>query len=398
MWRCFGVAVVGAAMQVWAPGAGAQASPASPVAVHEHEQRAQQFLAANKPELAIPEFRAVLAADPGNLDAQANLGVLLYFREDYAGAVPLLRQAVGQRPQLSKIRMLLGLSEKALGQTVEARTDLEAAVPQLAEPGVRVQAGLALVEIDVAAQDLDKAAEVVTLMRQVAPTDPRVLYTAYRIHTDEAGEAMLALSLAAPDSAQMHQAMSHELAKARDLPATVANLRKAAEIDPQLPGVHYELAEALAASDDPKSRGEAEAEYRRALKQNPQDARSASALGEIATARGDLDGAAVEYRQALTIEPHLSEAAIGLAHVLSEKGDAAGAVPLLEQVTAADPSNALAHFRLSAVDRKLGRPADAKRELAAYQHYKDLHETMRAIYKQMRQESPERDATQAEGK
>ena len=70
----------------------------------DHEQRAHQFLTEKKPELAIPEFRAVLAADPGNLDAQANLGVLLYFRGDYAGAAPLLKQAVAQKPDLSKIR------------------------------------------------------------------------------------------------------------------------------------------------------------------------------------------------------------------------------------------------------------------------------------------------------
>ena len=97
----------------------------------------------------------------------------------------------------------------------------------MAEPGIRVQAGLALIEIYAASQELDKAAGTVSLLQQVAPTDTRVLYTAYRIYSDLAGEAMLDLSLVAPESGQMHQAMAHELYRARDLEGTIANLRKA---------------------------------------------------------------------------------------------------------------------------------------------------------------------------
>lgn len=370
----------------------AQRPPGPP---QDHGQRAHQFLAEKKPDLAIPEFRAVLAADPGNLDAQANLGVLLFFRSDFAGAAPLLKQAVARNPELSKIRALLGLAEKSLGQTAEARKDLEAAVPQLTEPPVRIQAGLALVEIDVAAQDLEHAAATVALLRQVSPTDPRVLYTAYRIATDQASEAMLSLSIAAPDSAQMHQAMAHELERARDLPATIANLRKAAELDPALPGINYELAEALRASDDFKLRAEAEAQYKLALDRNPRDARSAAQLGDLAAARSELPAAATRYRQALAINPKLPEAAIGLAYVDTQNGDFASAAPMLEQVIAADPTNALAHYRLSVVYRKLNRPDDAKRELAAYQRYKEIRERMRTIYKQMRQEAPDDDAAAA---
>ena len=210
-----------------------------------HERKAQEYVNQKQPKLAIPEFKAVLAADPNNLNALANLGVLLYFEQDYAEAAPYLKQAVAKRPDLSKIRALLGLAEKSLGKTAEARADLEASVPQLAEPAIRVQAGLALIEIYAATQELDKAAAVVTLLKQVAPTDPHVLYTAYRIYSALAGEAMLDLSVVAPESGQMHQAMAHELYRARDPEGTIANLRKAVAADPNLPGIHFELAEAL---------------------------------------------------------------------------------------------------------------------------------------------------------
>ena len=354
-----------------------------------HEQKAQEYLNQKQPKLAIPEFKAVLAADPNNLNAMANLGVLLYFEQNYTEATPYLKRAVAKEPNLAKIRALLGLAEKSLGQISEARADLEVAVPQLAEPGIRVDAGLALIEIYAASQQLDKAAATVSLLQQVAPTDTRVLYTAYRIYSDLAGEAMLDLSLVAPESGQMHQAMAHELYRARDLGGTIANLRKAVAADPNLPGIHYELAEALHNSPDPKVRDQAEQEYKLAVIANGHEVKALSRLGDIAVDRNDLEGAMKFYQQALAVAPNETDASIGLAHVYTEKGQPEAALPLLQGVINVDPTNILAHYRLSSAYRELKRPEDAKRELETYQRYKEIKEKMRAIYKEMRQESPQ---------
>ncbi len=352
--------------------------------VQLHEQRAHQLLNEKKPELAIKEFAAVLEVDPQNLDAQANLGVLLYFQKNYAAAEPHLRDAVEQKADLVKIRALLGMCERRLGKTDAARTDLQAVVDQLQEPNIRLEAGLELIEIYTASQELEKAASVIGLLRQGAPTDPRILYAAYRIYTDLAGEAMLDLSVAAPESGQMYQVMAHELVRERDTAGAIADYRKALAADPNLPGIHYELAEALHASPDLKLRAEAEEQYKLAVAANGSDEKAIIRLGDIAADKGDLDGAAAHYKKALALAPNDADATIGLAHVYTEKGETASAAPLLEQVIAADPTNVLAHYRLSAVYRKLNRPDDAKRELQAYQKYKDMKEKMRQIYKDLR--------------
>jgi tetratricopeptide (TPR) repeat protein len=354
-----------------------------------HEQRAHQLLSEKKPELAAKEFAAVLATDPHNLDAQANLGVLLYFQKDYAGAEPHLRDALQQKPDLTKIRALLGMCERHLGKNDAARADLEAVVGQLSEANVRLEVGLELIEVYAASQELEKAAGVVALLRQGAPTDPQVLYAAYRIYTDLAGEAMLGLSVAAPDSGQMHQAMAHELVRQRDLNGAIANFRKALAANPNLPGIHFELAEALHSSPDLKQRAEAEQEYKLAIAANSFDEKAVSRLGDLHVDQGDLDGAATYYKQALRLQPGDADATLGLARVYTEKNDPASALPLLEQVTTADPTNEMAHYRLSAVYRKLNRPADAKRELDAYQKYKDIKEKLRLIYKELRLETPQ---------
>jgi Tfp pilus assembly protein PilF len=349
--------------------------------VQLHEQKAHELLNQKQPELAAKEFAAIVALDPKNLDAQANLGVLLYFQNDYAGAEPHLRSAVEQQPDLTKIRTLLAMCERHLGKNDLARTEFETVISQLKEPKLRAEAGLELIELYTATGDLAKAAAVVATLRESAPTDPRILYAAYRIYTDLAGEALLDMSVAAPDSGQMHQAMAHELGRIGDRTGAIADYRAALAADPQLPGIHFELAEALHSSPETKLKEEAEQEYRAAVAQNALDEKAFSRLGDVVLEKGNPDEAEKYYKQALAIVPGDVDAHVGLAAVYIQKSDMASALPLLESAVKADPTNILAHYRLSTVYRSLHRPDDAKRELAEYKKYKDLKEKLRIIYK-----------------
>lgn len=357
--------------------------------VQAHEQRAHELLSQKNPVLAAKEFAAVVALDPNNIDAQANLGVLLFFQKDYAQAESHLRKAVEQQPELTKIRALLGMCERNLGENDLARTDLQAIVDQIKEPSVRLEAGLELIELYTAAQELPKAAAVVEVLRAGAPTDPRILYAAYRIYSDLSGEALLDLSVAAPNSGQMHQAMAHELNRIGNNSGVIADLRKAIAIDPSLPGIHFELAEALHASSDLKLRAEAEQEYKLAVAANSRDEKAITRLGDIAVEKDDFDGATAYYKRALALVPGDADATLGLAHVYIEKDESAAALSLLEPLIVADPTNVLAHYRLSTAYRKLKRPADAKREMDAYQKYKGIKEKLGTVYKDMRLENPQ---------
>jgi len=79
-----------------------------------HVQKAQEYLRAKKPELAIPELQAATTIDPDNVEIQGNLGVLLYFQGRLADAIPHLRAAVDKKPDLTKIQGLLGIAELTL--------------------------------------------------------------------------------------------------------------------------------------------------------------------------------------------------------------------------------------------------------------------------------------------
>jgi tetratricopeptide (TPR) repeat protein len=287
------------------------------------------------------------------------------------------------QPSLTKIQALLGMAEKRAGEMAPARTDLETSFAALTEPGLKVQIGMELVELYTASRELDKASATVNAMRQADPLNPAVLYTAYRIYSDLAGEAMLSLALAAPGSAQMHQVMAHEEARQGNTAAARVQFQKAAEIDPKLPGIHFELAELLSVSEDAKTRAEAEAEYKAAIAENPLDAKAQTRLGDLASRNGDTAQAIERYTTALHLQPENAEAEFGLAKTLIAMNQQAKALPVLERAVQLDPSNAAAHFRLSTIYREVGRTADSQHEVEEYKKYKTMKEKLEPIFKEM---------------
>jgi tetratricopeptide (TPR) repeat protein len=383
------IAFVGAMLLVSGGLCVAQAAGDQAQQIAAHERKAQEFLREKKPDLAIPELEATVALDPTNMEVRANLGVLLFFQGQYAEAIPQLKAAMQMKADLWKIRSLLGMAERRTGDDKDGRGDLEAAYPHLEEEKLQIEVGRELIESYASTDDLEEASQVVGGLLKLEPTNAALLYISYRIHSQMAVAAMLELGMVAPDSAQTHQAIAHEMQRDRDLKGTIANLRKALALDPTLPGIHFELAEALHASDDPQIRAEAEQQYRLAVETNPSDPKAAARLGDIEVEKGDPDAAATHYRKALQLQPGFGEAAIGLANVYSEKGDQAEAISLLEQVEVADPTNALAHFRLSTIYRKLNRPTDVTREVDLYRKCKDEREKLRKIYQDMRLVTPQ---------
>jgi tetratricopeptide (TPR) repeat protein len=259
-----------------------QSAPTRQQQIDSHKRQATEYLKENRPDLAAPEFKAIVALDPRNVDALGNLGVLLFFQGAYADAVPQFRAALKLQPTLWKIQALLGIAEKRTGNINTSRGDLEKAFPKLSEEKIRIETGTELIEIYSAAGDLDKAATTVSVLRELEPTDESLIDTAYRIYSDLAAGSLLSLSVVAPNSAHMHQAMAHELAKHGNTVEALENYRAALKIDPRLPGLHFEFAEMLNSQATPKSRQEAENEYKAALKLNPLDEQSECRLGDVA--------------------------------------------------------------------------------------------------------------------
>lgn len=361
----------------------AQNTPQAKDRVGTLEQEAQTYLQQQKPQLAVPILRQIIALDPDNLNARANLGVLLFFQGDYPSAIPQLRTALQMKSDLWKIQALLGIAEKRTGDLSHAQTDLEQAFPMLEDKNIQKEAGLELVELDSSAGQLVKALSVVQALEKASPRDPQLLFVTYEISSQALYQSLLNTMIIAPDSAEIHMMMAGELARRGDRANAIAQYRDVIRLNPNLPGAHYELAEQLRTSPDPALNAQAESEYRAALKVNQFDEKSWLRLGEIVASKGDYRTAEEDYRKALALQPADSDAETDLAITLISTKRTSEAIPLLEKAEKDDPTNLAAHYRLSQLYRREGRLQDAQRETELFMHYRGLKDKLAGIFKEM---------------
>ena len=365
-----------------------QSAPDRQQKIESHNHKAAEYLKQNRPDLAAPEFQAVIALDPSNVEAHGNLGAILYFKGDYAGAAPQLRATLKLKPGLWKTQALLGMAERRIGDADAGMRDLEQAFPKMPEKDkqIKIDTGMELVEAYSRAGDLDQATAILNTLRKIDPTNEAVLYAGYRIYSDLAAESLISLSLIDPNSARMHQAMAHELAKRGDTPGAIENYRAALKLDPTLPGLHFELADMLSTQSTDEGRQEAEKEYKAALELNPLDEQSECRLGDIALQKDDLNEAAQRFTRALQLQPRDPEASIGMAKVLMDREQPQKAEELLHHALQLDPTSALAHYRLSTIYRQAGRVEDAKKELEQYEKFTKMKDQLRLAYHDLHQQ------------
>ena len=110
--------------------------------------------------------------------------------------------------------------------------------------------------------------------------------------------------------------MAHELARQGQTKEAIENYKIALQLDPKLPGLHFELAELMNRSSDAGGPEEAEKEYKAALEVVPSDEKSECRLGDIAAQRGALEEAQQHYARALRLQPDDTDASVGFAKVI----------------------------------------------------------------------------------
>lgn len=367
------------AIPVFAAAAGQQPAGTSSQSAVDHLNLAKHYLSEQKTELAIAELKQVIALDPANVEARGNLGVLLYFRGDYAGAIPELRAAMKAQPGLWKIQALLGMAEDRMGDQQASRDDLETAFPHLADEKVQLDAGVVLVDLYSNGGDLDKAAGLVAKLLAARPANPSLLYLSYRIHSDLANRAILTMAIADPESAELHQAMARELAKQGKTDQAVTDYREAIRINPRLAEVHTELGDLFYHSLDQRVKSLAASEFHAALDVDPKDEKAELAIGVLAAQSGDLKTAYAYDSRALQLEPKDTDACTELAKVLIQMGRKDEARELFERAVQIDPSNYVAHFRLSTLYRQEGKKEEAKQQVELYLRYKQMRDKLENV-------------------
>jgi tetratricopeptide (TPR) repeat protein len=367
----------------------AQTGTSSAAAIHDHLRKAAEYLKTNDAGSAAREFDAVLALDPKNAEANANLGVMAFVQRDYQKASQYLGSALTVDPSLAKTRALLGICERRLGHP-SAQALLEKAFPALKDKNLQIQVGMELATIYYQQDNLDRTAAMMRSLVDLDSDNIEILYMAQRVYSDLADETLNKLAILAPGSARMQQVIAERLINEGDLAGAIGHYRKALAMNPRVPGVHYELAEAILESspNDPQTQAEAEKELGEAVKFDGDSARAECIFARIAMRRSDPDGAYAHYSRALALNPGAPEAQIGLGRLLTDREKPQEAAKYLRMAVQSDPLNGEAHYRLASVCRTLGLTDEAAKELRLFQEIKQTKEGLKELYRQMNKKPP----------
>lgn len=357
--------------------------------VRAHLSQGEAALRANRPATAEGEFRGALAIDPGNAEANSNLGVLEYARGDYRQACESFRKALTRQPSLIKAEALLGLCERTIGDPAAAR-HLENSFAKLQDVKLRTRVGMELVGIYYAGGETERAVALTQKLVALNPEDPDLLYAAQRLYNELADATLNKLAIVAPNSARMQQVMAERLINAGDLQSAIDHYKKALELDPHLPGIRYELAEAILETSrfDANTQAAATAQAEEAQRLEGDNANLECLLARIASLENDETSANQHYRRALTLDPRNTEAQVGLARMLIATSDFREAKKLLEMAVDSDPLNNTAHYRLAMVDKKLGLEAEAQKETRLSEEIKATRDNVDRLYLEMHKQSP----------
>lgn len=367
-----------------------RASAESPVQIHL--RTAAQCLKANDPACAEREFNAVLAIDPKNADACANLGVIAFFRHDYSKASEYLRKALAIKPSLEKTQALLAICRRRLGDP-SARTLLEKSFAQLKDKPLRLQVGMELASLYDQEGPPNATAAIMQALVDLDPDNVDVLFMAQHVYSELADNTLNKLAVLAPGSARMQQLIAQRLVNGGNLKRAIEHYRKALEISPGLPGVHFELAEAILESShsDPEAQREAQRELEVSVATEGDTAKTECEFARIALLQSQMDEAFARYQRAYALDPNEVQAQLGIARFLMKQQKSQEALKYLQMAVQSDPLNSEAHYRLAQAYKRVQMPDKAQQELTLLEEIKKTKHQVEALYRQMNVE-PKPDA------
>jgi VWFA-related protein len=353
---------------------------ASPAAAQDPSfERAAELQKAGELDKAAAEYRRFLEAHPTNVEASSNLGVVLMRLGRYEEAMAAYQAALATAPSNAAVRLNLGL---ALYKAARLEDALETFGRVLAAQPDNLQAKYLAADCQLR---LGRPAETVTLLESLEasrPDDPVLSYLLGMgyLATKQADKGQLLIDriLRHGDSAQARVMMGVAKRAAGDVNGAAEELKRAVELDPELPGVHGMYAQTLLGLGNPDlARREFEAE----LSRSPLDFDANLNIGVLLKTEQDYDAALRHLTRALGVRPGDIATRYQIAGIALARQETANATALLEGIVKEAPSFVEAHVALATAYYRQQRKADGDRE--------------RAIVERLNQESEAKERTRS---
>jgi tetratricopeptide (TPR) repeat protein len=310
-------------------------------------------------------WRAILSSHPGNPEPLAHLGLLEARQQHYKEAIPLYRKALAINPNVSGLRLNLGLALFKAGELRAAIPEFE--VVRKGAPAESPDYQRTTILIGLAYYGLGEYAKAAPFLKEAADRNPNNLELLLALEHSYLWSNQFKYVLDVfhqiltvnPDSAEADMVAGEALDEMKDNAGATEMFRAAVKADPKLPNAHFGLGYLLWTQ---KRYPEAASEFKAELANDPGHVQSMLYLADAYIQMNQASAAGPLLQSAIKADPSLALAHLDLGIVYSEAGQNERA---LSELTAAEkmmPNDVNVHWRLARLYRTMGKKLEAKEE------------------------------------
>ena len=338
--------------------------------IDRYSREAEEALANKNLQKAATALEKLAQLTPNVAEVHGNLGMVYYTEGQYSKAAVSFQQALKLDSKMTTAELMLGICLAELGRHKEAVPLLEPAYQHPPDPEIARLIGLELQRAYWGLREYAKANAVSDELLTRYPKDPEVLYYASRLHADQALRSMFQLIREAPESSWVRRARAEVFESQRDYALAIKEYQIILRMDPQLPGVNFQLGRVLLLSSESEAtRNEAMKAFEAELAIDPQNSDAWYEIGEIRRRRGQFEQAAKAFLQAVKYHAEFEEAQIALGRTLATLGKPEEALPHLLTAIRLNPTNEVSHFLLASVYKALGNLEHYREEMEQFHKY-----------------------------
>jgi tetratricopeptide (TPR) repeat protein len=311
---------------------------------------------------AIAAYRQYLKLEPKNVMALSNLGAALSRSGQYEEAIAEYQKALKLDARNLPIRLNLALAYYKTSEISEAAEQLESVIRE--QPANR-QAIFLLADCDLRLGENKKVIDLLTPLEKSSASDKALSYllgtALIRDNQTARGQQVVDRILRDGESAEAHLLLGTTKMNAQEFSEALVDLKKAVELNPQLPDVYSYYGLALLTTGDMAAAANA---FRKELETNPNDFVSNLQLGVIFKQDQRYEEARASFERALRVRPGDPGVRYQMATLDLTNGKLAAACSKLERLIKETPQFVEAHVSLATVYYRLKRKEDGDRERA----------------------------------
>ena len=311
---------------------------------------------------AIFAFRASLRLNPRSWQTRSYLGLALLAKGRPEDAARELRRSLRLHPDQPNTHMTLGATLSQLNQMDAAIEEFNAVLR--ADP----KSITALDWLSKALISQQRYGSAIAILKKGPPDEVLqmnlVIAHSKRGDNDEAIRILSQMIKDRPSSAVPHAGLATMYIQQNRLEEAVAEFREALRLNPQDDASRVSYVKVLVSLPDFATALPIARDY---LDRHPNEFEALYLMGWIDRELGNYDEARAKLTQAVRLNPNHFDAHYSLGVVLAKIGQPALARTQLEKALQIDPSSDQTHFRLANVLRSLGLQDEAKKQLELYQ-------------------------------